>query len=121
MDEIVHIASHFVVQCLHLLAITVISIGVIKGMVIFIRESLIEKDSATAIRESRLELGYTFSLALGFLIGGSILNTTIAPTWEDIGQLASIIAIRTVLNYFMLRELKAMGALKSAKEKPDPD
>ena len=44
---------------------------------------------------------------LGFLIGGSILNTTIAPTWNDIGQLASIIAIRTILNYFLLRNIKS--------------
>ena len=44
-----------------------------------------------------------FSLA--FLIGTSILKTAFAPTWNDIGQLAAIIAIRTTLNYFLLRSI----------------
>ena len=31
----------------------------------------------------------------------------IAPTWDDIGQLAAIAAIRTFLNYFLERDLEA--------------
>ena len=54
---------------------------------------------------SRLELGHAFSLGLGFLIGASILNTTLAPSWNEIGQLGAIIAIRTALNYFLLKEI----------------
>ncbi|MBU0677226.1 MAG: DUF1622 domain-containing protein [Verrucomicrobia bacterium] len=57
-----------------------------------------------------MELGHSFSLGLGFLIGASILNTTIAPTWNDIGQLAAIIAIRTILNYFLLKEIAGIAA-----------
>jgi len=33
------------------------------------------------------------------------LKTTIAPTWNDIGQLAAIIAIRTALNYFLVKDI----------------
>ena len=55
-----------------------------------------------------MEIGHAFSLALSFLIGASILKTTIAPTWNDIGQLASIIAIRTILNYFLIRDINLM-------------
>ncbi|MEM7590776.1 MAG: DUF1622 domain-containing protein [Cyanobacteria bacterium P01_A01_bin.83] len=41
-------------------------------------------------------MGYSFSLGLSFLIGASILTSTIAPSWNDIGQLAAIIALRTI-------------------------
>ncbi len=58
-----------------------------------------------AFQASRLELGYSFSLGLSFLVGGSILRTMIAPTWDDIGQLAAIIALRTVLNYLLLQAI----------------
>lgn len=51
------------------------------------------------------------SLALGFLIGASILKTTLAPTWTDIGQLAAIIAIRTILNYFLLHDIATRSEL----------
>jgi len=40
-------------------------------------------------------------LALEFLLAADILRTAISPTWNDIGQLAAIAAIRTVLNYFL--------------------
>ncbi len=52
---------------------------------------------------SRIRLGHSLSLGLEFLIGGSILKTAVAPTWNDIGQLGTIIAIRTVLNFFLMR------------------
>ncbi len=45
-------------------------------------------------------------LALGFLIGADILKTAIAPTWNEIGQLAAIIALRTIVNFVMTWELK---------------
>jgi uncharacterized membrane protein len=43
-----------------------------------------------------------------FKVIGSIL-----PTWQDIGQLGAIVGIRTVLNFFLTRELKQMGNIKS--------
>ena len=46
-----------------------------------------------------LVAGLTFQLA------GDIIETAIAPTWEDIGRLAGIAAIRTFLNYFLERDL----------------
>jgi uncharacterized membrane protein len=60
--------------------------------------------------ESRTHLGHSLSVALEFLIAADILKTAIAPTWEDIGQLAAIVGIRTVLNFFLHRELKEMEA-----------
>jgi uncharacterized membrane protein len=54
------------------------------------------------------------SLGLEFLIGADILKTAVAPSWNDIGQLAAIIAIRTVLNFFLMRELEQID--KSLEE-----
>ena len=53
----------------------------------------------------RLTLGKYLTLALEFQLGADILSTAIAPSWEQIGKLAAIAAIRTVLNYFLTREL----------------
>lgn len=33
-----------------------------------------------------------------------------APTWNVIGQLAAIVALRTVLNYFLQQEIARPGA-----------
>jgi uncharacterized membrane protein len=105
METVLRTLNGVVVAVCQMLAMLVISIGIAKAMFIFLRDVLTPGRSITAIQASRLELGHSFSLGLGFLIGASILKTTLAPTWTDIGQLAAIIAIRTVLNYFLLRDI----------------
>ncbi|MHC4887237.1 MAG: DUF1622 domain-containing protein [Planctomycetota bacterium] len=102
MKEFITIANEYVVYICQLLAMAVITVGVCKAMVTFLKDVLFGQKSSQAIQESRMEMGHSFSLGLSFLIGGSILKSTLAPTWNDIGQLAAIIAIRTVLNYFLL-------------------
>ena len=87
------------------LAMVVLSIGILKALKIYLADVLSPGRSADSVKASRLELGHSFSLALGFLIGASILKTTLAPTWTDIGQLSAIIAIRTILNYFLLHDI----------------
>jgi uncharacterized membrane protein len=53
----------------------------------------------------RLQLGRWLSLALEFELAADILRTAIAPTWNEIGQLAAIVVLRTVLNYFLQTEI----------------
>ncbi|MGA1825460.1 MAG: DUF1622 domain-containing protein [bacterium] len=58
----------------------------------------------------RLELGFALSLALEFELGADILKTAIAPNWHAIGIVASIIVLRTALNYFLQKELEKTEA-----------
>jgi uncharacterized membrane protein len=53
----------------------------------------------------RLGLGRSLALALEFLLGADILRTAVEPSWDEIGRLAAIAAIRTALNYFLQREI----------------
>lgn len=54
----------------------------------------------------RLGLGRYLALGLEFQLAGDILRTAVAPTFAEIGQLAAVAAIRTVLNYFLNREIR---------------
>lgn len=54
----------------------------------------------------RLRLGRWLSLALEFELAADILRTAIAPTWDEIGKLAAIVVLRTLLNYFLEREIR---------------
>ena len=45
-------------------------------------------------------------LALEFLIAADIILTVIHPTFEEIAILASIVAIRTVISYFLEKEIE---------------
>ncbi|MBB5958198.1 putative membrane protein [Saccharothrix tamanrassetensis] len=53
----------------------------------------------------RLSLGRFLVLGLEFQLAADILRSSIAPSFEEIGQLAAIAAIRTALNYFLGREI----------------
>ncbi|WP_116107813.1 DUF1622 domain-containing protein [Lewinella sp. IMCC34191] len=53
----------------------------------------------------RLTLARYLIVALEFQLAADIISTAIAPDWDQIGKLASIATIRTVLNYFLEREI----------------
>ncbi|MFH1957354.1 MAG: DUF1622 domain-containing protein [bacterium] len=108
MNKVIVIVNEYAIYVLQFFAILVIITGVVKAMLVFIGDALLKEKAVRAIRESRLELGHSFSLGLGFLIGASILKSTLTPTWDDIGKLSVIIAIRTILNYFLTKEIKSI-------------
>ncbi|HEU5053270.1 MAG TPA: DUF1622 domain-containing protein [Hanamia sp.] len=56
--------------------------------------------------ELRVKFGSYLTLTLELLLAADILQTAVAPTWDDIGKLAAIAIIRTVLNYFLERDIK---------------
>lgn len=62
------------------------------------------------IRHVRRDVWRSFAawmiLSLEFALGADIVRTAIAPTWNDIGQLAAIAVIRTGLNYFLERDME---------------
>ena len=103
--HIVGTLNSWVVSLCQLLALFVIITGIAKALIIYGRHIFTNSSSAIAFQGSRLELGYAFSLGLSFLVGGSILKTTITPSWNDLGQLAAIIVLRTVLNYLLLQAI----------------
>ena len=47
------------------------------------------------------------ALGLDFQLASDILRTAVAPSFEEIGKLAAIAAIRTLLNYFLSQEMKS--------------
>lgn len=63
------------------------------------------RGSAHAVEEVRLRLGRWLVLALEFELAADILLTAVAPTWDEIGKLAAIVVLRTVLNYFLQHDI----------------
>jgi uncharacterized membrane protein len=73
------------------------------GMFLFY--SLFKRDPQNFIR-IRLNLGRFLALGLEFQLASDLLRTSVSPSFEEIGKLASVAAIRTALNYFLNREIK---------------
>jgi uncharacterized membrane protein len=58
-------------------------------------------------RHAWLEFARWLILGLEFMLAADIVRTVIAPTWQEIGQLAAIAVIRTFLSFFLERDLDA--------------
>jgi len=56
--------------------------------------------------EVRLGFARYLALTLEFQLASDVLQTAVTPTWETLGQLAVIAAIRTMLNVFLGREMR---------------
>ncbi len=108
MHEIISLINNVIINICQFLATIVIFLGIINSVIIYSKDFIFKRHSFEAMKKSRLEIGNSFSLGLSFLIGASILKTILAPTWTDIGKLAAIIAIRTFLNYFLLRDIESI-------------
>ena len=67
----------------------------------------------------RLSLARYLIVALEFQLAADILGTAIAPGWEEIGQLSAIAVIRTVLNYFLEREVRSELKMMDAETRAD--
>jgi uncharacterized membrane protein len=60
----------------------------------------------SAMSEVRITLARWLALALEMALAADILRTVMIPTWDEIGKLGAIVVLRTVLNYFLEREIE---------------
>lgn len=82
----------------------VIFVGAVLAAVHFTRAAFRGQKGAEFVRV-RLGLGRYLTLGLEFQLASDVLSTAIAPTFNEIGKLAAIAAIRTALNYFLGKEI----------------
>jgi uncharacterized membrane protein len=96
----------------------VIAVAVIEAAVrtalVFLRHAGSDQASHEAKEQVRLRLGRSLALALEFELAADILRTAVAPTWSEIGQLAAIATIRTLLNFFLQQEIDKASVRRQA-------
>jgi uncharacterized membrane protein len=67
-----------------------------------------------AYEHVRLQLGRFIALGIEFQLASDILTTAVSPTFDEIGMLAAIAGIRTLLNYFLAQEIKRAEEMEKA-------
>lgn len=88
-------------------AALVIAAGVIRGIYTYIITLFRRWERHLDVTETiRLQLGRALALGLEFTVASDILRTAVAPTRQDILNLGSIVLLRTLLNYFLEREIR---------------
>ena len=93
----------------------IIFVGAVIAAVRFVTRAVQRRGAE--FTDVRLGLGRYLALGLEFQLASDILSTAVAPTFEEIGKLAAIAAIRTVLNYFLEKEIDAERAEVEERER----
>ncbi len=104
-EEWLQLATQVLTRGIEAIGAVIIAIGVLRALVHWVGQHLPGGRERISTESIRLGLGSTLGLALEFLLAADILSTAVAPTWDAIGKLAAVATIRTLLNYFLGREL----------------
>ncbi len=105
MEETARAIGAYLSLSIEIIAAFIISVAVVKFVIAYL-PGLFKKDQQKTNSWIRVRFGSSLVLSLELLLAADILETAVAPTWDDIGKLAAIAAIRTTLNYFLEKELQ---------------
>jgi uncharacterized membrane protein len=98
-----------IVTLINLVGVMIIVWGFVVAAWGFVRMKLHRYHLGGFIMEAnkiRVILGTYILFGLEFMIAADIIHTFIKPTQEDLLALAVIVAIRTVISYFLGREIE---------------
>ncbi len=112
MESALHTAAHYLALCIEVIAIAMIAAGALEALVGIAR---IEIKSGTTNQDRRavwLIFARWLVAGLTFQMAADVINTSFEPTWDELGRLATIAAIRTFLSFFLDREVEGTRSLQ---------
>jgi len=114
MAELVEILEYISLG-IGIVGIFIVLWGVVVGLVEFIRAQfahLGRQRELLPLEKIRIDLGRYLLLGLEFLIAADIIRTIVKPSLEEVAVLVAIVAIRTVISYFLNKEIERLGHSK---------
>lgn len=105
-EELIQNIVSLFVRVTEIVAAIIIFTGAILGFLKYIDLCLVKK-IPHAFTQVRMSLGRYLALGLEFQLASDLLRSAVAPSFEEIGKLAAVAAIRTALNYFLSKEFEA--------------
>lgn len=114
MEALFREIANVVALGLEAASVLIIAVGAIESLYRLVVPVVAHLDTHGVRRRAWLILARWLVLSLEFMLAADIVRSAIAPSWDDIGQLAAIAVIRTFLNYFLERDLEEAAQMKDA-------
>ena len=99
------LATRWIALGIEAAAALVLTVGAAEALVRVLATMARRGTTLGAKRVIWLHFARWLVLALEFELAADIVRTAISPSWDDIGQLAAIAGIRTMLSYFLARDM----------------
>lgn len=107
-----HELTRHVVPVIELMALILIAAGTVEAFFNGIRLMVGRPGSPHESRAAWMRYSRWLVTGLTFQLAADIIETSAAPTWDDIGRLAAIAVIRTFLNYFLERDQRELREIE---------
>ena len=98
--------ARFVALVIDAMAVAIVSYGAAEAFIRLVGIGVAPSASHGARKQIWQRFGVWLLLGLEFELAADIIRTAVSPTWQDIGELAAIAAIRTFLNYFLEKDVE---------------
>lgn len=92
--------------------IVVVLWGAIEGLIrllLRIAAVLSRKVPDMPVSHVRSAIGEKTALGLDFFLAGDIIQTIVIPSWESLAMLGGIVVIRTVIAFFLNKDLRELS------------
>jgi uncharacterized membrane protein len=115
MESALYEFARYIALVLDAIAVLLVAVGAVDAL-FGISGTLLNRHSAGADKRGiYIRFANWLVAALTFQLGADIVETTVAPGWDDIGRVAAIAVIRTFLTYFLDRDLEKARDTQRAK------
>jgi uncharacterized membrane protein len=105
MEEWLHLVTRDIVIVIDAMALVIVAIGTFEAFFTGLWAAFPAPTAHSRFREVLVRYGRWLVAGLTFQLAADIIETSIAPSWQEVGQLGAIAVIRTFLNFFLERDL----------------
>jgi uncharacterized membrane protein len=110
MEEWLHVIAKGTVVTIEAMALIIIVIAAVEAFFVGLWTAFVLPMGNRRVKITWLRFDRWLVAALTFLLAADIVETSIAPTWQEIGRVGAIAVIRTFLNYFLGRDMDELRA-----------
>jgi uncharacterized membrane protein len=121
MEEVFREIAGYIALLLEVASALIIAYGAIKAIFRLLMPKHDKTETLVWRKTVFLHFGAWLILGLEFELAADIVRSAIAPSWESIGKLAAIAAIRTFLNYFLEKDVEKYAESVRAAEAASTD
>ena len=112
MEAFLYGIGHSVALAVEAIAIALVAVGTVEAVAGVVRILRAPRVTGVERRTVWLDFAGWLVAALTFQLAADIVSTSFSPSWDEVGRLGAIAAIRTFLSYFLDREVESTRRLQ---------
>ena len=120
MEQALHLLAERLSQTLQFITMLLLAFGTAAALWNLARGLFAGRPASAVTLEAWQGLSRWLLLGLEFMLAADLIDTAVSPNWDDIGKLGAIAAIRTVLGFFLGRDIELARRIAQEPDAPAP-